>query len=85
MSLVSQPQSYSDMLKRIFAATLTAGVLSTLALASVSPAVHTFLESWSVGVRIGIFDSVKALYVLIPLSLAVLSRVFLWVVSLDVV
>jgi len=77
MSLIGQPKSYSDMLKRIFAATLTVGVLCTFALAAASPAVRTFLESWSAEVSIGILDSVKALYVLIPLVIAILSRVFL--------
>ncbi len=77
MSLIGQPESYSDMLKRIFAATLTVGLLCTFALAAVSPAVHTFLESWSAEISIGILDSVSALYVLIPLGVAILCRVFL--------
>jgi hypothetical protein len=77
MSLIGQPESYSDMLKRIFAATVTVGVLCTFALAAVSPAVRTFLESWNAETSIGILDSVKALYVLIPLLLAILARVFL--------
>ncbi len=65
------------MLKRIFWATLSTGVLCTFALAAVSPAVGKFLESWNAETNIGIFDSVKALYVLIPLAVAVVSRVFL--------
>lgn len=77
MSLVGQPQSYSNMLTRIFWATLIAGVLCTFALASVSPAARNFLESWSAGISIAVLDSVKALYVLVPLGLAILSRVFL--------
>jgi hypothetical protein len=77
MSLIGQPESYSDMLKRIFTATLAMGVLCTFALAAVSPAVRTFLEGWSVEISIGFLDSVKAFYVLIPLGVAILSRVFL--------
>ena len=77
MSLIGQPESYSDMLKRIFAATLTVSLLCTFALAAVSPAVRTVLDSWSAEVSIGILDSVKALYVLIPLGVAIVSRVFL--------
>jgi hypothetical protein len=65
------------MLTRIFWATLIAGVSCTFALASVSPPARTFLESWSAGISIGILDSVKVFYVLIPLGLAVLSRFFL--------
>lgn len=76
MSLIGQPESYSDMLKRIFAATLTAGIICTVAVARVSPAVRDFLDSWDAEVGIGILNSIKALYVLIPLLLAVLIRVF---------
>ena len=77
MSLIGQPESYSDMLKRIFAATLTVSVLCTFALAAVSPAVRTVLDSWSAEISIGILEGFKALYVLIPLVVAILSRVFL--------
>jgi len=77
MSLIGQPESYSDMLKRIFAASLTVGVICTFALGAVSPDVHNFLESWSAEVKIGILESVKTLYVLIPLAVAVVSRIFL--------
>lgn len=77
MSWIGQPESYSDVLKRIFAATLTVGVLCTFAVAAVSPDVRTFLESWNAQTSIGIFDSVKALYVVIPLFVAILARVFL--------
>jgi len=77
MSLIGQPESYSDMLKRIFAATLAVGIICTVAVAGVSPAVREVLESWDAEAGIGILKGVKALYVLIPLLLAVLTRVFL--------
>lgn len=77
MSLIGQPASYSDMLKRIFAATLTVGVICTFLLAAVSPVVRNFLESSNARISIGILDSVRALYVLIPLGVAILARVFL--------
>ena len=77
MSIIGQPQSYSDMLKRIFAATLAVGVLCTLGVAAVSPSVRSFLESWDAKTSIGILPPVKALYVLIPLIAAILARVFL--------
>jgi hypothetical protein len=64
------------MLKRIFVVTLSVAVLCTFALAAVSPAVRTFVESWNAQVSIGILDSVRALYVLIPLLVAILFRVF---------
>jgi hypothetical protein len=77
MSLIGQPESYSDMLKRIFAATLAVGIICTFAVAWVSPEVRKFLDSWDAEAGIGILKGVKALYVLIPLLLAVLTRVFL--------
>lgn len=77
MSLIGQPESYSDMLKRIFAATLVTGIICTFAVAAVSPAVCAFLESWDAEAGIGILKGVKALYVLIPLLVAVLTRIFL--------
>src|SRR5688572_7840953 len=77
MSLIAQPESYSDMLKRIFTATLSIGIICTFFLASVSPDVRKFLESLNAETSIGILDGVKALYVLVPLSLAILARVFL--------
>lgn len=76
MSLIGQPESYSDMLKRIFVATLSVAVLCTFALAAVSPVVRTIVDSWGPEVSIGILDGVKALYVLIPLAVAILARVF---------
>lgn len=77
MSLIGQPESYSEMLKRIFAATLTMGIGCTFFLGTVSPAVKTFLESWSAETSIGILDGVKALYVVLPLVVAIGARVFL--------
>jgi hypothetical protein len=64
------------MLKRIFVATLSVAVLCTFALAAVSPVVRTIVDSWGPEVSIGILDGVKALYVLIPLAVAILARVF---------
>lgn len=77
MSLIGQPESYSEMLKRIFAATLTTGIACTFFLGTVSPAVKTFLESWSAETSIGILDGVKAFYVVVPLVVAIGARVFL--------
>lgn len=76
MTLLGQPESYSDMLKRIFAATFIMGVVCIFALAAGSPTMHSLLEMWSLTVSVGPVDNVKMLYVLIPLVAAVLARVF---------
>jgi hypothetical protein len=65
------------MLKRIFYATVAIGILCTFAVAAVSPAARAFFESWDAEAGIGILKGVKALYVLIPLLIAVLTRIFL--------
>lgn len=75
--MICQPESYSDMLKRIFAATLATGIICTFAVAAVSPDVRAFLDSWDAEASIGFLKGVKALYVLIPLLIAVLTRIFL--------
>jgi hypothetical protein len=77
MSLIGQPKSYSDMLKRIFWATFAVGVVCTLAVTPASPLAYMFFESWDTKISIAILDSIKAWYVLIPLLIAILSRVFL--------
>ncbi len=77
MSLISQPESYSQILTRIFVATLTTGILCTFGLAGASPHFHKFLEGWNTHTSIGIIDNVKALYVLVPLAVAIASRAFL--------
>ena len=77
MSIIGQPESYSDMLKRIFFATVVTGILCSIALAAVSPEVHAFFESWDAEVNFIIFTKVKPLYILIPSAAAGVSRFFL--------
>jgi hypothetical protein len=76
MKLIEQPKSYSDMLTRIFWVTFATGVLCMLGLAEASLDARNFLESWSAEASVGILDGIKALYVLIPIVVALLSRVF---------
>jgi len=77
MTIIGQPESYSDMLKRIFASTLTVGILSTLGVAVVSPSLRSFLDSWDSEVKVSFLPALRALYVLVPLLVAILTRVFL--------
>jgi len=74
MKLIGQPESYSDMLERIFVATLATGLACTVLLAQASPAFRNFLNSLSTTADVGPLKGVKALYVLVPLVLAVASR-----------
>lgn len=75
MKIIAQPESYSDMLERIFATTVVAGVICTLILTSASPALKKLLDSVQTQAEIGPIKGVKALYVLIPIAIALISRV----------
>ncbi len=75
MKIIGQPESYSDILERVFATTLASGLLCAALLAHASPALRDFLESLSTKADIGPLKGVKALYVVIPLALALISRV----------
>lgn len=76
MSVIGQPSDYSEMFKRTFLCTLCLGVLCTLALAWVSPAARTVLDSWTTTIDVGPIKNVKLLYAIIPLGLAGLMRAF---------
>jgi len=73
LSLIEQPEDYSQMLKRVFVATLTAGIVSTLILGYFSPPVQSLLFHSSTKLNLG-FADLPWLIVVIPLFLAVLSR-----------
>jgi hypothetical protein len=77
MKIIGQPESYSEMLERIFVTTLVAGFLCTLVLAQASPAFHALMQSVSTEADLGPIKKIKALYVLIPLGIALFARVFL--------
>lgn len=74
MKIVAQPENYSDMLERIFATTVVAGAICTLILASASPAIKTLLDSVKAEAEIGPLKGIKALYVLLPILIAFISR-----------
>lgn len=75
MKVIGQPENYSEMLERIFACTLATGVLCTVSLAIVLPQVKAFLDSVSTDAELGPLKRLKALYVLLPAALAIVSRV----------
>ena len=75
MKILGQPDSYSDMLEPIFAISVATGVICTVVLADASPALKDFLNSFKMEAEIGPLKGIKALYVLIPLVVALFSRV----------
>lgn len=74
MTIMGQPNDYSDMLKRIFWTTFTSGILCAFILAAASPHMHSFLESVRIKADVPFVKGLKALYVLIPLLIAGVSR-----------
>ena len=74
MKLLGQPDSYSDILERVFATTLASGVVCTILLAHASSDFREFLNSMSTTADLGPIKGIKALYVGIPLAVAVASR-----------
>jgi hypothetical protein len=73
--LFGQPDSYSDMLQRIFVMSVVTGIICTLILSDASPALKGILDSVKTEADIGLIKGLKALYVLIPLLVALFSRV----------
>ena len=78
MKVIAQPESYSDMLERVFVTTVVSGITCTVILASASPAVKVLLDSVQAETEIGPIKGIKALYVLIPIVIAVISRIVLF-------
>lgn len=74
MKIIGQPDSYSEILERVFVTTLASGVVCTALLAHASPAFRNFLDSMSTTADVGPLKGIKALYVVIPLAVAVASR-----------
>lgn len=73
--LFGQPDSYSDMLQRIFVMSIVTGIICTFILADASPALKGILDSVKTEADIGLMKGLKALYVFIPLLVAFFSRV----------
>lgn len=75
MKIFGQPENYSDMLERIFFFTLGTGVICVIWLSISSPTIKDILDSVSTETDIGIIKGIKGLYVLVPLIVAVFSRI----------
>jgi len=75
MKIFGQPESYSDMLERIFFFTFGTGVFCVFYLSISSPAVKSILDSLAIEAEIGWIKGLKALYVVIPLIVAIFSRI----------
>lgn len=74
MKIIGQPVSYSEILQRIFYTSVASGLVCTVLLAKASPTVKNLIDSVSTEVDIGPFKSMKALYVIIPLVIGIISR-----------
>ncbi len=76
MKVVGQPQSYSDMLERVFVLTLVTGIGCTYILATAWPAANALLHSVSLKGEIGPVKEIPVLYLLPALGVAFIARVF---------
>jgi len=74
MKAFAQPESYSDMLQRVFYFTVASGFVCTVLLALGSPQLKAFLDSLDVEASIGPIGGLKALYVVVPLAVGLVSR-----------
>lgn len=75
MKVIAQPESYSDMLERIFVVTVATGIICTLILASASPDVKALLDSITTETDVGPIKGLKALYVLVPIAVSMIFRI----------
>jgi hypothetical protein len=75
MKIIAQPENYSDMLERVFATTVVTGIVCTLIVASASPDAKALLDSVKTEAEIGPVRGLKALYVLVPIAIGVISRI----------
>ncbi|HYD48266.1 MAG TPA: toll/interleukin-1 receptor domain-containing protein [Terriglobales bacterium] len=74
MKLIGQPETYSDILERVFVTTLLAGFVCTAVLGAFSPQVAAFLNSIDTEAELGLIKNLKVLYVAVPLLVAMSSR-----------
>ncbi len=75
MKIIAQPESYSDMLERIFTTTVASGIICTLILAGASPSVKILLDSVHPEAEIGPVKGLKSLYVLVPVAIGMAFRI----------
>jgi hypothetical protein len=75
MKIIGQPADYSEILQRVFWFSMATGIVCTFFLAKVSPAVQDILDSVKTEVGFGPIKTAKALYILFPAVIALLSRI----------
>ena len=75
MKTLAQPESYSGILQRIFLFSITTGIICTFLLANSSPIVNTIIHSLKTKVNYGPLKNIEILYLLIPLIIALVSRI----------
>jgi hypothetical protein len=73
--MIGQPKSYSGILTRVFWASVLSGIGSIYLLSDAVPQVSQFIDSLPKKVDFGILKDIKVLTVLIPLAIALLSRI----------
>jgi hypothetical protein len=74
MTIVGQPESYSEMLKRIFYLSIASGFVCTIILAKAYPVFGSLIDSVSTKADFGFIKNLNALLVIIPLVVGFLSR-----------
>ena len=75
MKVIAQPETYSDILERLFITTLITGVVCTGLLANASPDVKVILDSITMQAQLGPVKGLNLLYVAIPALFALFSRI----------
>lgn len=74
MNIIGQPASYSEMLERIFITSVATGIACTYVLAQASPEFKNIMNSLDNLATISFLHDIKVLYILIPIVIAVFSR-----------
>jgi len=74
MKIVGQPESYSDMLQRIFYSSVASGFICTIILTQVFPSFKSLIDLVSIRADFGFIKDLKALLVIIPLGIGLISR-----------
>lgn len=74
MKIFGQPADYSEMLQRVFCFSMATGVICAFLLGVSCPDVGEILDSVDVKVDFGPLKSIKILYILVPVGIAVFFR-----------
>lgn len=77
MKFIGQPESYSDILNRIFYFSLGTGFCCTLLLSLANSQIKKELESLSFNADLGLVKNVSLLYVGIPIFIGLFSRMII--------